>query len=101
MTRRYDSPCVIAAIVTSTWAPLYPADFHRTAQKEARAANDILGTSELLFMELEVTRLREMPRHEINLKFEEVLGSVRPDAVFVPFHGDRHVGHRDGTCQAM
>lgn len=92
---------VTVAIVTSTWAPLFSPDFQRTAQQEARAANDILGTSELLFMELEVTRLHEMPRHEINLKFEEVLLSVRPDTVLVPFHGDRHVDHREVFEAAM
>lgn len=92
---------VAVAIVTKGWAPLFPESQVAQVRAEATAANEVLGTGSLRFMDLPVTRLDAMPRNELYAAFDRLIGDVRPDWAFLPFPGDRHEDHRQvfEACQ--
>ena len=85
---------VTVAIVTRGWEPLFPKSQVEQVRVEAGKANDILGVKSLRFMDLPVTKLSVMPKHELNAKFELLVDQEEPEEVFLPFFGDRHEDHR-------
>jgi LmbE family N-acetylglucosaminyl deacetylase len=85
---------ICVAIVTKGWAPLFPEEQIRQVRAEAQAANKSLGVRTVRFLDLPVTRLDELPRHELNSAFEQLIASERPAWTFLPFPGDRHEDHR-------
>ena len=85
---------VTVAIVTRGWEPLFPKSQVEQVRAEAGKANDILGVKSLRFMDLPVTKLSVMPKHELNAKFELLVDQEEPEEVFLPFFGDRHEDHR-------
>ena len=84
---------VTVAIVTSGWEPLFPKSQVEQVRAEAAKANDILGVKSLRFMDLPVTKLSVMPKHELNEKFELLVDQEEPEEIFLPFFGDRHEDH--------
>ena len=85
---------VTVAIVTKGWAPLFPQEQVAQVRDEARAANAALGVKTVRFMDLPVTKLHAMPRHELNAAFDRLVSAEQPEWVFLPFPGDRHEDHR-------
>jgi N-acetylglucosamine malate deacetylase 1 len=85
---------VTVAIVTRGWAPLFPEAQVAQVRAEAQAANARLGVRQVRFMDLPVTRLHALPRHELNAAFDRLIEDERPAWVFLPHPGDRHVDHR-------
>jgi LmbE family N-acetylglucosaminyl deacetylase len=85
---------VTAVIVTKGWEPLFPNSLVEKGRAEARKANEILGVKSLHFMDLPVTKLNQVPTHELNEKFDLLMKEERPAMVFLPFYGDRHEDHR-------
>ncbi|NLX22722.1 MAG: PIG-L family deacetylase [Phycisphaerae bacterium] len=83
---------VTVAVVTKG-TPLFPAAQVRRVRREAREANLALG-SKLCFLDLPVTTLQLMPEHRLNGVFDRLVGTVRPDVVFLPYRWDRHEDHR-------
>jgi LmbE family N-acetylglucosaminyl deacetylase len=82
------------AIVTEGWEPLFAASQIEQVRLEARAANEVLGVRSLRFMNLPVTKLNEIPKHQLNKEFEQLMSEEEPELVFVPFRGDRQEDHR-------
>lgn len=89
------------AIATKGWAPLFPEPQVQQVRAEAQQANAALGVRDVRFMDLPVTRLNSLPRHELNAAFDQLVQAVRPDWVFLPFPGDRHEDHRQVFDAAM
>jgi LmbE family N-acetylglucosaminyl deacetylase len=85
---------VTTAIVTKGWEPLFSPRQVEQVRSEAQEANELLGVTSLRFMDLPVTKLNEIPRHELNGRFDRLIQDVKPDLVFLPFPGDRHEDHR-------
>lgn len=92
---------VTVAIATKGWPPLFAESQVSRVRSEAEAANERLGTGELRFLDLPVTRLHALPEHELNGAFETLFSEEAPDWVFLPFPGDRHEDHRQvfDACQ--
>jgi len=85
---------VTIVIVTKGWEPLFENSQVKQVRAEARAASETLGAKSLRFMDLPVTKLSIMPKHELNEKFEKLINEENPELVFLPFYGDRHEDHR-------
>jgi LmbE family N-acetylglucosaminyl deacetylase len=85
---------VTTVIVTKGWEPLFPDSFVEKARAEARKANEIMGVKSLRFMDLPVTKLNQIPIHELNEKFDRLMEEEKPGMVFLPFYSDRHEDHR-------
>ncbi len=89
-----DGHKVTAAIATRGWPPLFPDEQVAQVRAEAEAAAKILGLSSLRYLDLPVTRLNELPRHEINAAFDKLINETTPEWVFLPHPGDRHEDHK-------
>ncbi|MBW8000395.1 MAG: PIG-L family deacetylase [Planctomycetes bacterium] len=85
---------VTAVIVTKGWEPLFPNSQVEQVRSESAKAAKILGIKNLRFMDLPVTKLNELPKYELNKKFDDLITQEQPNYVFLPFHGDLHEDHR-------
>jgi LmbE family N-acetylglucosaminyl deacetylase len=85
---------VTVTIVTKGWEPLFSDSIVGQARAEAREANKLMGVKSLRFMDMPVTKLDQIPTHELNEKFDRLIGEEKPELVFLPFTGDRHEDHR-------
>lgn len=85
---------VTVTIVTKGWEPLFSDSFVEQGRTEAREANKIMGVKSLRFMDIPVTKLDQVPTHELNGKFDRLMDEEKPEMVFLPFRGDRHEDHR-------
>ncbi len=86
---------VAVAIVTRGWEPLFADSQVEQVRAEARAAADVLDVKSLKFMDLPVTKLNAIPRHELNKGFEQLMDEERPELVFLPFYGDLQADHKE------
>jgi LmbE family N-acetylglucosaminyl deacetylase len=84
---------VTVAIATKGWEPLFSDSQVEQVRAEARVANEILGVKTLRFMDMPVTKLNELPKHELNGKFEQLMSEEEPEMVFLPFGGDLQEDH--------
>jgi LmbE family N-acetylglucosaminyl deacetylase len=85
---------VTVAMVTKGWEPLFADSQVEQVRAEARAAGEVLGVKSLRFMDLPVTRLNEIHKHQLNKEFEQLVSEEEPELVIVPFRGDRQEDHR-------
>ncbi|MCA9250709.1 MAG: PIG-L deacetylase family protein [Phycisphaerae bacterium] len=85
---------VHVAIVTRGWAPLFPDDQVAQVRAEAEAAAEILGVTQLHFMDLPVTKLALLPEHELNGAMGGLIDQTQPNWVFLPYRGDLHEDHK-------
>lgn len=82
------------AIVTKGWEPLFPRAQVEQVRAEAQQAAARLGAADLRFLDLPVTRLAQMPEHELNAALARLFDETQPEWVFLPFRGDVHEDHR-------
>ncbi len=85
---------VTVAIVTRGWEPLFTDSQVEQVRDEARAAADVLGVKSLRFMDMPVTRLNSIDKHQLNGAFGQLMDDEAPELVFLPFGADRHEDHR-------
>ncbi len=85
---------ITVAIVTKGWEPLFPDSQVEQVRLEAHAANKVLGAKSLRFMDLPVTKLNEIPKHQLNQTFKQLMSEEEPELIFLPFGGDLQEDHR-------
>lgn len=85
---------VHVAIATRGWEPLFPTAQVEQVRGEAEAASKALGTTRLHFMDLPVTRLVELPEHELNGAVSKIVSETDPQWVLLPFRSDLHEDHK-------
>lgn len=73
--------------------PLYTEQAYMKTIGEAEVAHNLLGVDRSIFLDLPATTLNLMPTHELNNKIYQVIESIEPEWVFIPYP-DRHVDHR-------
>lgn len=73
--------------------PLFPDEAFSRVQAEFRRAMGVLGVERFFFHDLPTTLLTEIPLHETNRAAAEIVESVRPDLVLLPFEHDLHKDH--------
>jgi LmbE family N-acetylglucosaminyl deacetylase len=88
-------------IVTKGWEPLFSESQVEQVRDETRRAAQILGVKVLEFMDLPVTKLNSIPKHEINGAFEKLIDKHKPELVFLPFYGDLQEDHRQTFESSM
>ncbi len=91
----------VAVAIVTKGTPLYPSSQVRKVRREAARAAEILGVSELIFLDLPVTTLHRIPEHKLNKTFCELLERTAPLTAMLPFPGDRHEDHRQVFDAAM
>lgn len=85
---------VEVVVCTKGWPPLFDDAQVQAVREHAKKANDQIGVRKLSFLDLPVTKLNTLPKHEINDVFAKLLARTQPDWLFLPHRGDRHEDHR-------
>jgi len=84
---------VTVLTVAAHMPPLYSSAVHQKTIEEARAAHALLGIKQSIFFDNPAVFLGDIPTHQFNASIAEVVNSVRPQVLLVPYY-DRHVDHR-------
>ena len=85
---------VHVAIVTKAGPPLFGEDVARTGRSEARAAHAVLGVVDTHLLDFPAAGLDRVAHADLNRALDELVASIRPSTVFVPFAGDLHADHQ-------
>jgi LmbE family N-acetylglucosaminyl deacetylase len=83
----------LVAVVTRGRPPLYPAEAEARCREEARAAHRRLGV-EARFLDLPAAELDSLAHRELNRSLDELIRSIAPDELYLPFPGDLHLDHQ-------
>lgn len=87
---------VVIAVVTGHGEephPLSPPAVWETVRAECREAARVLGADAPIFRELPAVCLDHLPAYRINSVIAEVIETVGPEEIYVPFANDLHKDH--------
>lgn len=84
---------VDVVIVGGHLPPLYDKKNYLVTKKESAKALGILGVKKVHYLDLPALEFHKKYYQKINLKINELINSLNPTAVFIPFP-DRHIDHR-------
>jgi len=73
--------------------PLYSAEVPETTTREARAAQEVLGVRNSIFLDKPAVFLGDIPTAEFNALILDQVAASTPDILLIPFY-DRHIDHR-------
>ncbi len=86
---------VIVTIVTRGEPPMFNDKSTKQDRKEAREAHRRLGVKETLFLDkFPAAKLDTVPHYELNSALQELIQTIQPNILFVPFVGDIHLDHQ-------
>lgn len=92
---------VYVCIVTKGCEPLFHEDFIERGRSECRKADAVLGVKETIFLDFPASMLEEVPRYKLNREILDVIQNVKPDEVYIPYHGDMQIDHKIIVNSAM
>lgn len=85
---------VHVGIVTRADGPGFPPDTVAIGRREAAAAHGVLGVRQTHYLDQPAVGLDMISGAELNRVVGELVESLAPDTLFVPFLGDVHVDHQ-------
>lgn len=86
---------VTVAIVTRGDSLLFDEKFIEQGREEAQEAHRLLGVKETLFLdEFPAAKLDQVPHYELNRALQELIQTIQPSILFIPFVGDIHLDHQ-------
>ena len=85
----------VYVVVVSKGAPdIFPPELVENVRQEAAAANKVLGTKRMFFLDFPAPRLDSVSTSLIAGVLKEVVVQVQPSTVYLPHHGDLHSDHK-------
>lgn len=63
-------------------------------RKEAKLANDLIGTKRLLFENLPALSLNQYPLYKISNVINKYISKIQPEVIFIPSGNDIHEDHK-------
>ncbi len=91
---------VTVCIVTAREGQVLPESTQKLHQ-EMKQAHEFCGIDEYIGFPFVANRLETYSRMEFNKAFDDVIKTVQPDEVYLPFWGDMQIDHRMTTDAAM
>jgi len=85
---------VTLCIVTTAYAPDWPDEYLKVRDQQIDNAVKILGIENVIELGYPTVKLDTLPQKDITERLSEVIRTVSPDTVYVPFKGDLHRDHR-------
>lgn len=85
----------VYVVVASKGAPdAFPPELVQQVRQEAAAANNVLGTKKLFFLDFPAPRLDSISTSLLAAALKDVVVQVHPGTVYLPHHGDIHSDHK-------
>jgi N-acetylglucosamine malate deacetylase 1 len=84
---------VTVLTVAAHMPPLYDKEVHETTVRESRAAHEVLGVSESIYLDKPAVLLGNIPVHEFNGLILDHVSRIAPEILLMPYY-DRHIDHR-------
>ena len=84
---------VNVVIVGGHLPPLYNKKNYLITKKESKNALKALGVKKVYYFDIPALEFHKNYYHKINSKINDLMNSLNPTAVFIPFP-DRHIDHR-------
>jgi N-acetylglucosamine malate deacetylase 1 len=84
---------VTVLTVTAHMPPLYSKEAYETTIRESRAAHEVLGVSESVYLDRPAVSLGDIPVAEFNKLILDEVTRVAPTILLMPYY-DRHIDHR-------
>ena len=91
---------VTVCVVTAREGLPLPESTQRI-HEEMKRAHEMAGVDEYIGFPFAANELENIPRKEFNKAFEDVVRSVQPDEVYLPFWGDMQKDHQMTAEAAM
>lgn len=88
-------------VATEGKPPQFSEQAVERVRTEMRAAHEVLGIFKTHQVDLPAAALGNVPSAQINAKIGEVIESIRPDTLLLPFVGDIHADHQIVFMAAM
>lgn len=85
---------VFVAVVTSARPPRFSPEALPTVRTEAAKAHAHLGVRETFWLDQPAAQLSETPHHELNGVIGDIVRTLDPATLLVPFLGDIHLDHQ-------
>ena len=85
---------VYIVIVTRGFTPDYTEESCRQDIIEAKAAHQLLGVKESIFLSFPAAKLDTIPHRDVNVQLANLIQKIQPDTLFIPFVGDIHLDHQ-------
>jgi N-acetylglucosamine malate deacetylase 1 len=85
---------VHVAVATRGYPPAYAPEAEQACLAEARRAHALLGVASSRFLDLPAAELDTLMHRELNARILEVVRTLAPEELYVPFLGDVHRDHQ-------
>ncbi len=85
---------VYIVIVTRGFTPDYTEESCQQDIIEAKAAHQLLGVKESIFLSFPAAKLDTIPHRDVNVQLANLIQKIQPDTLFIPFVGDIHLDHQ-------
>lgn len=85
---------VFVAVVTEGKPPAYPAEAMSQLKAEALEAHRLLGVRQTFWLDFPAAALSETAHSTLNAGLFDLVQSLAPDTLFLPFLGDMHMDHQ-------
>jgi LmbE family N-acetylglucosaminyl deacetylase len=85
---------VYVVIVSKGVPDIFPPELVEQVRQEAAAANKVLGTKRMFFLDFPAPRLDSVPTSTLAGAIKDVIVRVQPATVYLPHHGDLHGDHK-------
>lgn len=92
---------VHVVVVTRGFAPTFDEALDEETRREALVAHERLGVAGTTFLCFPAADLDSVPHRELNAGLADVVHSVRPELLFIPFNGDIHRDHQRVFLSAL
>ncbi|MFZ0548136.1 MAG: PIG-L deacetylase family protein [Candidatus Promineifilaceae bacterium] len=81
-------------VVTRGIPELFPPEVIEGTRLELKAAHEILGVKETIFLDFPAPKLDSTPGHEVADAIGKAIRRLEPEIVYLPHRGDVHSDHR-------
>jgi len=92
---------VYVLVITRGIPELFPPEEIERIRQELRVAHKILGVVDTLFLDFPAPKLDVVPEYKLAEAISNVIRSLQPDILYLPYRGDIHVDHQAVYHAAM
>ena len=81
-------------VVTRGIPELFSTEFIEQGRRELRQANELLGVTDIHFLDFPAPKLDTVPGYELATAINRKIQVLQPHTIYLPHHGDIHADHQ-------